>query len=43
MGEGNLYGWIADPQSQKPGTKMPTIPMNPQQLHGVVAYLEGLK
>lgn len=43
MGEGNLYGWIADPQSQKPGTKMPTIPMNPQQLHGVVAYLERLK
>ena len=25
MSEGNLYGWVADPQSIKPGTKMPTI------------------
>jgi cytochrome c oxidase subunit 2 len=43
MSEGNLYGWVADPQSQKPGTRMPTIPMNAQQLHAVVAYLKGLK
>jgi cytochrome c oxidase subunit 2 len=43
MSEGNLYGWVADPQSQKPGTKMPTIPMNSQELHSVVAYLKGLK
>jgi cytochrome c oxidase subunit II len=43
MGEGNLYGWVADPQSQKPGTKMPTVPMDAQDLHAVVAYLKGLK
>jgi cytochrome c oxidase subunit 2 len=43
MSEGNLYGWVADPQSQKPGTKMPTIGLDAQQLHAVVAYLEGLK
>lgn len=43
MSEGNLYGWVADPQSQKPGTKMPRIPMNSQQLHSVVAYLKDLK
>jgi cytochrome c oxidase subunit 2 len=43
MSEGNLYGWVADPQSQKPGTKMPTIPMNSQELHSVVAYLKALK
>jgi cytochrome c oxidase subunit II len=43
MGEGNLYGWVADPQSIKPGTKMPTIGLEPNDLHAVVAYLETLK
>jgi cytochrome c oxidase subunit 2 len=43
MNEGNLYGWIEDPQSLKPGAKMPTIGLEPQQLHAVVAYLETLK
>lgn len=43
MNEGNLYGWIEDPQSLKPGVKMPTIGLAPDQLHAVVAYLETLK
>jgi cytochrome c oxidase subunit 2 len=43
MSEGNLYGWIADPQSQKPGTKMPTMNLEPNELHAIVAYLKGLK
>ena len=43
MSKGNLYGWIADPQSLKPGNKMPTIGLEPDQLHAVVAYLETLK
>jgi cytochrome c oxidase subunit 2 len=43
MTEGNLYGWVADPQSIKPGTKMPTIGLEPNELHAVVAYLETLK
>jgi cytochrome c oxidase subunit 2 len=43
MGKGNLYGWVADPQSIKPGTKMPTVGLEPDQLHAVVAYLESLK
>jgi cytochrome c oxidase subunit 2 len=43
MGEGNLYGWVADPQSLKPGVHMPTIGLEPAQLHAVVAYLETLK
>jgi cytochrome c oxidase subunit II len=43
MGEGNLYGWVADPQSLKPGNHMPTIGLEPDQLHAVVAYLETLK
>ena len=43
MGEGNLYGWVEDPQSSKPGNRMPTIGLEPAQLHAVVAYLETLK
>ena len=43
MSEGNLSAWIADPQSKKPGTKMPTIGLKPDELQAVVAYLEGLK
>jgi cytochrome c oxidase subunit 2 len=43
MSTGNLYGWIEDPQSVKPGTRMPTIGLEPDQLHAVVAYLETLK
>jgi cytochrome c oxidase subunit 2 len=43
MGKGNLYGWVADPQSIKPGTKMPTVGLEPDELHAVVAYLETLK
>jgi cytochrome c oxidase subunit 2 len=40
---GNLYGWVADPQSQKPGSQMPTMQIAPQDLHAIVAYLETLK
>jgi cytochrome c oxidase subunit 2 len=43
MSEGNLYGWVEDPQSLKPGVNMPTIGLEPDQLHAVVAYLETLK
>ena len=43
MSEGNLYGWVEDPQSLKSGVKMPTIGLAPDQLHAVVAYLETLK
>jgi cytochrome c oxidase subunit 2 len=43
MSERNLDAWIADPQSVKPGTKMPTIPMSADQRRAVVAYLGTLK
>jgi cytochrome c oxidase subunit 2 len=43
MSTGNLYGWVEDPQSVKPGNHMPTIGLEPKQLHAVVAYLETLK
>jgi cytochrome c oxidase subunit 2 len=43
MTRGHLYAWVADPQSQKPGNKLPTIALEPNELHALVAYLEGLK
>ena len=43
MNKANLYGWIADPQSQKPGSEMPTMTLEPQDVHAIVAYLETLK
>ena len=43
MSRASLYAWIADPQSQKPGTKMPNIGLEPAELHAVVAYLQELK
>jgi cytochrome c oxidase subunit 2 len=43
MSTGNLYGWVEDPQSIKPGSRMPTIGLKADDLHAVVAYLETLK
>jgi cytochrome c oxidase subunit 2 len=43
MTTGNIYGWVENPQSVKPGNHMPTIGLEPDQLHAVVAYLESLK
>jgi cytochrome c oxidase subunit 2 len=43
MTRGHLYAWIADPQTAKPGNRMPTIGLEPSDLHAVVAYLETLK
>ena len=39
----NLEGWITNPQAIKPGTHMPTVPLQPGQLTALVAYLETLK
>jgi cytochrome c oxidase subunit 2 len=43
MSRGNIYGWVADPQSQKPGSRMPTVGLASNDLHALVAYLETLK
>jgi cytochrome c oxidase subunit 2 len=40
---GNLYGWIADPQSHKPGSRMPALPLAPAQLHAIARYLATLR
>jgi cytochrome c oxidase subunit 2 len=40
---GSLHGWIADPQSIKPGVRMPGFQLEPEELHALVDYLETLK
>lgn len=39
----NLAGWIANPQAQKPGTKMPTLYLSGPQLNAIVTYVRTLK
>jgi cytochrome c oxidase subunit 2 len=38
-----LGAWITDPQIYKPGNNMPKVPMSPQDLDALVAYLGSLK
>jgi cytochrome c oxidase subunit 2 len=40
---GNLYGWIADPQGHKPGSKMPPVPLTADELHAIARYLASLR
>ena len=40
---GHLGGWIIDPQSLKPGTRMPPNNLTASELNSLLAYLEGLK
>jgi cytochrome c oxidase subunit 2 len=40
---GNLGGWIVDPQSIKPGAKMPPNNLDPQDLQALLTYLQSLK
>ncbi|GLC23915.1 cytochrome c oxidase subunit II [Roseisolibacter agri] len=40
---GHLAGWIIDPQSLKPGTRMPANEMRPDELRALLAYLESLR
>ena len=39
----HLERWIANPQAFKPGTKMPQVPLNEDELTALSAYLEALK
>ncbi len=40
---GNLGGWIVNPQSIKPGVRMPPNQLKPDDLQALLAYLETLK
>ncbi|MFC5499712.1 cytochrome c oxidase subunit II [Caenimonas terrae] len=39
---GQLAAWISNPQSIKPGTRMPAPTLSPAELQAVVAYLQTL-
>jgi cytochrome c oxidase subunit 2 len=39
--EGNLAGWIADPQHLKPGTKMPQVPLSGDELQSITTFLSN--
>ncbi len=41
--KGNLGGWIADPQSIKPGNHMATVPIKAEDMQPLLDYLESLK
>lgn len=40
---GHLGGWIMDPQSIRPGVRMPLNPLQPDELRALLDYLETLK
>ena len=40
---GNLGGWILNPQSVKPGSRMPPNPISGSDLQDLLAYLETLR
>jgi cytochrome c oxidase subunit II len=40
---GHLSGWIVDPQSIKPGNRMPPTQIRAEDLHALLAYLESLR
>jgi cytochrome c oxidase subunit 2 len=40
---GSLAAWIADPQTLKPGNNMPMVPLSPEELRAISAYLASLK
>jgi cytochrome c oxidase subunit 2 len=40
---GHLAGWIANPQGIKPGNLMPRIPLRPEELQALLAYLGNLR
>ena len=41
--KGNLAGWIADPQTQKPGNRMPRIALPADDFHALLEYLVSLR
>jgi cytochrome c oxidase subunit 2 len=40
---GHRAGWIADPQTQKPGNKMPLVPLPPEDFRALLSYLDTLE
>lgn len=43
MTRGSLAAWIADPQEIKPGSNMPRVDLDADELNAVVSYVAGLQ
>jgi cytochrome c oxidase subunit 2 len=43
LSRGTLAAWIVDPQGIKPGSNMPLIKLDPDEVEPLARYLEGLK
>lgn len=43
MSRGGIQGWLSQPQALKPGTSMPTVPLEPADADAVATYLETLR
>lgn len=43
MNRGSIAAWIADPQTLKPGNNMPLVPLSPEELRHISAYMESLR
>ncbi len=43
INDDTLTRWITNPQAIKPGTRMPSLSFEPQDLAAIVAYMEQLK
>ncbi|MDE3193291.1 MAG: cytochrome c oxidase subunit II [Chloroflexota bacterium] len=41
--DASLHDWVADPQRFKPGSFMPLVPLAPDDLNAVIAYLRSLQ
>lgn len=41
--KGHLGGWVTDPQNIKPGNRMATVPLKPDEVEPLLDYLESLK
>src|SRR3954470_16981444 len=39
MSRGNIAAWVMDLQGIKPGTNMPNVPLEPEELEALVSYL----
>ena len=40
---GHMGGWIAQPQALKPGTRMPQVPMSPEEFRRIHHYMLSLR
>ena len=40
---GSMHKWLSNPPGVKPGSKMPNLGLNEEQIQKLTAYLEGLK